>query len=103
MIYEYYKNSLTIIYYFICMYTCVYVCVCVCGSFLFALLASSSAIATSAYAEAEDEVLWSPRNCLSSNPFHESYFKNALNLFLSNSYFENMFCELTFKNLDQRL
>ncbi len=85
------------------MYTCVYVCVCVCGSFLFALLASSSAIATSAYAEAEDEVLWSPRNCLSSNPFHESYFKNALNLFLSNSYFENMFCELTFKNLDQRL
>ena len=102
MIYEYYKNSLTII---ILLYMHVYmrICVCVCGSFLFALLASSSAIATSAYAEAEDEVLWSPRNCLSSNPFHESYFKNALNLFLSNSYFENMFCELTFKNLDQRL
>ena len=60
----------------LCVFGCTKMYMCVCG---FALLASSSAIATSACAEAKDEVWWSPRNCFSSDPFHESYFKHVLN------------------------
>ena len=72
-------NILNLLYTTLYVYLAILKCVCLCVVCGFALLASSSAIATSACAEAKDEVWWSPRNCLSSDPFHESSFKHVLN------------------------